>query len=343
MPWQKRDAQHQKEVGFIVITLPRVRAILSHIGFFESRQIQTLIYQAFLLFARGKPAHIFQPLSKPEAITAMIKISQAHVFARNNVKVLGHGEKVIMFAHGFGCDHNMWRFVAPEFHDDYRVILFDNVGAGGSDTSQFDLKKYSTLHGYAQDVIDILRAAEVEKAIFVGHSVSAMVGVLAAITAPDLFERLVLVGPSPSYINDGDYVGGFNAVDIEQMLEFLDTNYLGWSSAMAPAIMGNADRPALAGELKNNFCRTDPMIARHFARTTFLSDHRAELRQLKTPSLILQCSDDVIAPDVVGRYMHAVMAQSTFVQMRATGHCPNLSAPEETTDEIKKYLATPIQ
>lgn len=249
----------------------------------------------------------------------------------------------MLFAHGFGCDHNMWRFVAPEFENTYRVILFDNVGAGESDVSQFDPKKYGTLTGYAQDVIDILRAAEAERAVFVGHSVSAMVGVLAAIEAPELFERLILVGPSPSYINEGDYVGGFNAEDIEQMLEFLDTNYLGWSSTMAPAIMGNADQPALAGELENSFCRTDPTIARHFARTTFLSDHRAELPLLKTPSLILQCSDDVIAPDAVGRYMHAVMQQSTFVQMRATGHCPNLSAPQETVDEIKKYLATPIQ
>jgi sigma-B regulation protein RsbQ len=271
----------------------------------------------------------------------MIDTNQAQIFARNNVKILGQGKQAMMFAHGFGCDHNMWRFVAPEFHDDYKIILFDSVGAGGSDASQFDPKKYSSLNGYAQDVIEILRAANVEKAIFVGHSVSAMVGVLAAIEAPELFDRLILVGPSPSYINDGNYVGGFNADDIEQMLEFLDTNYLGWSSAMAPTIMGNADRPALAGELENSFCHTDPTIAKHFARTTFLSDHRAELTRLKTPSLILQCSDDVIAPEVVGRYMHAVLDQSTFVQMRATGHCPNLSAPEETTAEIRKYLATP--
>lgn len=249
----------------------------------------------------------------------------------------------MMFAHGFGCDHNMWRFVVPEFQDDFKIILFDSVGAGGSDASQFDSKKYGTLHGYAQDVIEILRAAEVEKVIFVGHSVSAMVGVLAAIEAPELFERLILVGPSPSYINEGDYVGGFDSHDIEQMLEFLDTNYLGWSSAMAPAIMGNADRPELAGELENSFCRTDPTIARHFARTTFFSDHRDVLPHLKTPSLILQCSDDVIAPDAVGRYMHAALAQSTFVQMRANGHCPNLSAPQETVDEIKKYLSSPIR
>jgi len=262
----------------------------------------------------------------------------AEVLKRNNVKVIGKGTQPMIFAHGFGCDHNMWRFVAPAFEDDYKVILFDNVGAGGSDLSRFDPAKYGTLHGYADDVIEILLALGADNAVFVGHSVSAMVGILAAIKAPALFSRLVLVGPSPSYINEGDYVGGFDKEDIEQMLDFLDTNYLGWSSTMAPAIMGNADRPALAGELENSFCRTDPTIAGHFARTTFMSDHREDLGKLQTPALILQCSDDVIAPDAVGRYMHAQLPSSAFVQMKATGHCPNLSAPEETIEEMRKYL-----
>jgi sigma-B regulation protein RsbQ len=264
----------------------------------------------------------------------------ADVTRRNNVKISGKGRQTMIFAHGFGCDHNMWRYVAPAFEDEYQIVLFDNVGAGGSDLSTFDPAKYSTLHGYAQDVIEILHTVGAEDAIFVGHSVSAMVGVLAAIREPALFSSLILVGPSPSYLNDGDYVGGFNQEDIEQMLVFLDTNYLGWSSALAPAIMGNADRPALASELENSFCRTDPAIAAHFARTTFLSDHRSDLAALRTPSLILQCSDDIIAPDAVGRYMHANMPDSAFVQMKATGHCPNLSAPEETVLEIQKYLHT---
>lgn len=246
----------------------------------------------------------------------------------------------MIFAHGFGCDHNMWRHVAPAFENDYRVVLFDNVGAGGSDLAAFVPNKYSTLHGYAQDINDILRAVGAENAIFVGHSVSAMIGILAAIEEPALFDKLILVAPSPSYINDGEYVGGFNHQDIEEMLDFLDTNYLGWSSAMAPAIMGNADQPDLAGELENSFCRTDPAIAGHFARTTFLSDHRDDLTRVQKPSLILQCSDDVIAPDAVGRYMHAQMPGSTLVQMKATGHSPNLSAPEETIQEIRKYLGT---
>lgn len=245
----------------------------------------------------------------------------------------------MLFAHGFGCDHHMWRHVTPAFEGDYKVITFDNVGAGDSDASKFDTGKYATLHGYAQDILDILHAVDARKAIFVGHSVSAMVGILAAIAEPDLFEHLILVGPSPSYINDDGYTGGFTRQDIEEMLEFLDGNYLGWSSAMAPAIMGNSDRPALSNELENSFCRTDPTIAQHFARTTFLSDHRDDLPKLAVPALILQCSDDVIAPDVVGRYMHARIPGSSFVQMKATGHCPNLSAPEETVSEMKSYLS----
>jgi sigma-B regulation protein RsbQ len=260
------------------------------------------------------------------------------VFTRNNVKVHGRGKRFMMFAHGFGCDQNMWRHVAPAFADAYSLILFDHVGAGGSDLTTFDPAKYSSLNGYAADVIEILEAVGAEDAVFVGHSVSALIGILAAIEAPARIDKLVLIAPSPSYINDRDYTGGFERADIEEMLEFLDTNYLGWTSTMAPAIMGTPDQPDLANELENSFCRTDPTIARHFARTTFLSNHRSDLPKLDKPSLILQCSDDVIAPDSVGRYMHAQMANSTFVQMKATGHCPNLSAPEETVEEMKKYL-----
>lgn len=272
-------------------------------------------------------------------------ISGEHdVFRRNNVSIFGKGAQTLVFAHGLGGDQNMWRFVIPAFVEDYTIIAFDTAGAGGADLNQFDARKYSSLHGYAEDVIDILHAAGKRQVIFIGHSVSALIGILAAIRAPELFARLILLGPSPGYINDGDYIGGFERDDIEQMLEFLDANYFGWSSSMAPAIMGNADLPMLAGELENSFCRTDPAIARHFARVAFLSDHRADLPKLRVPSLILQCSDDVIAPEPVGRYLHAHLANSTFVQLKATGHCPNLSAPGETIAAIKKYLravATP--
>jgi sigma-B regulation protein RsbQ len=249
----------------------------------------------------------------------------------------------MMFAHGFGCDQNMWRWVAPAFTGRYRTILFDHVGAGRSDLSAFDPAKYASLDGYALDVIELARALDVQGGIFVGHSVSAMIGVLAAGRAPELFSKLVLVGPSPRYIDDGDYVGGFSEAQIHELLAFLDSNHMGWSEAMAPVIMGNKDRPELAGELTNSFCRTDPKIAQHFARTTFLSDNRKDLGKVQARCLVLQCSDDVIAPEAVGRYVHAHLPDSQFVLMKATGHCPNLSAPEETIAAMEDFLGeTPL-
>ena len=243
-----------------------------------------------------------------------------------------------MFAHGFGCDQNMWRLVVPAFEDTYRVVLFDHVGAGRSDASAYDRRKYATLDGYATDVLEICRELDLSDVIFVGHSVSAMIGVLAAKREPDRFKALVLVGPSPRYIDDGDYVGGFSRQDIEGLLGSLDSNYLGWSSAMAPVIMGNADRPELGEELTNSFCRADPDIASHFARVTFFSDNRQDLASVGLPALILQCSDDVIAPYAVGEYVHRHMSGSQLVVMKATGHCPNLSAPGETVDAIQRFL-----
>jgi sigma-B regulation protein RsbQ len=260
------------------------------------------------------------------------------ILTRHNVHTSGRGRRSMVFAHGFGCDQNMWRYVAPAFEDDYRVVLFDYLGHGGSDRSAYDRAKYNTLQGYADDVVQICRALDVEHGVFVGHSVSAIIGVLAAGAHPGLFDRLVLIGPSPRYINDGDYVGGFERADIEGLLEALDSNYLGWSSTMAPVIMGNADRPGLGAELTNSFCRTDPEVARQFARATFLSDNRADLPRVSVPCLVLQCSEDVIAPDSVGRYMHEQLRDSQLVTMRATGHCPNLSAPEETIAEMKAFL-----
>ncbi len=260
------------------------------------------------------------------------------VVARNNVTVRGTGERAMLFAHGFGCDLNMWRFVAPAFEDRYRTILFDHVGAGGSDLSAYSRKKYSTLDGYADDVVEIARALQVRGGVFVGHSVSAMVGVLAAKKAPELFDDLVLIGPSPCYIDDGDYVGGFSRAQIEELLEFLDSNHMGWSRSMAPVIMGNPDRPELGDELTNSFCRTDPDIAKHFARTTFLSDNRHDLQGVTAHALVLQCSEDVIAPPCVGEYVHRALPNSKFVLMQATGHCPNLSAPEETIAAIEAFL-----
>jgi sigma-B regulation protein RsbQ len=244
----------------------------------------------------------------------------------------------MVVAHGFGCDQNMWRFVSPAFEADYRIVLFDHVGAGGSDVSAYDPERYGSLRGYAEDVLAICETLELSDVVFVGHSVSAMVGVLAAQMDPGRIGTLVLVGPSPRYINDEGYVGGFSERDIEELLESLDSNFLGWSSAMAPAIMGNPGRPELGAELTESFCRTDPEVASHFARVTFTSDNRADLGGVGVPTLVLQCSDDVIAPTAVGEYVHREIAGSVFVQLEATGHCPNLSAPRETIDAIRAFI-----
>ena len=244
----------------------------------------------------------------------------------------------MVFAHGFGCDQSMWRFVAPAFEDDHEIVLFDVVGMGGSDATAWTAERYSTLDAYADDVLEILAALDARDVVFVGHSVSAMIGVLAAIREPARFAKLVLVGPSPRYLDDDGYVGGFGRDDIDELLVSLESNYLGWSSGMAPVIMGNADRPELGEELTASFCRTDPTIASAFARVTFLSDNRDELAQVRIPTLVLQCSDDVIAPDAVGEYVAAQIPGSTLVRMGATGHCPNLSAPAETIDAIRSFL-----
>jgi sigma-B regulation protein RsbQ len=262
-----------------------------------------------------------------------------NVLRRNNVTVSGAPDaQPIVFAHGFGCDQHMWRFVAPRFEDDFRVVLFDYVGAGDSDLSAYDPRRYGSLDGYVQDVLEICEALDLRDVIFVGHSVSAMIGALAAIEEPDRFSKLVFVGPSPRYIDDGAYVGGFGEADIVELLDSLESNYLGWSSAMAPVIMGNADRPELGEELTESFCRTDPEIARRFARVTFLSDSRADLPRVTTPTLVLQCTNDAIAPVVVGEYVRDAVPNSSFVLLDATGHCPNLSAPDATVDAIAAFV-----
>ena len=261
------------------------------------------------------------------------------VLSRNNVTVAGNPDgRPMVFAHGFGCDQNMWRFVAPAFEDRYRTVLFDYVGAGGSDLAAYDPERYGTLDGYARDVLEICAALDLRDVVFVGHSVSAMVGALAAADEPERFGALVLVGPSPRYIDDDGYVGGFTESDIEGLLVSLDSNYLGWSSAMAPVIMGNADRPELGAELTASFCRTDPEIQKRFARATFLSDNREDLGRVRVPTLVLQCSEDVIAPEAVGEYVHRRISGSRLVKLRATGHCPNLSAPDETVEAIAAFL-----
>ncbi len=260
------------------------------------------------------------------------------VLARNNVRIVGGGRRTMILAHGYGCDQTMWRHLVDAFARDHRVVLFDYVGAGGSDLSAYDPGRYGSLAGYAEDVLEICRALDVHDAVFVGHSVSAMIGALASRAEPGRIGRLVMVGPSPRYMDDEGYRGGFSREDIEGLLEMLADNPLGWSAAMAPMIMGNPDRPELAEELRNSFCRTDPAIAQRFARVTFMADNRADLPGVSVPTLVLQCSQDAVAPDEVGAYVHAHIPGSRLVRLAARGHCPHLSAPEETAAAIRAFL-----
>jgi sigma-B regulation protein RsbQ len=261
------------------------------------------------------------------------------VVDRFNVTISGRPDgQAMLFAHGFGCDQHMWRHVAPRFEDEFRVVLFDHIGAGGSDLGAYDPVRYVSLSAYAEDVLTICHELALSDVIFVGHSVSAMIGALAAAAEPERFAKLVLVGPSPRYIDDGPYLGGFSEPDIAELLDSLESNYLGWSSAMAPVIMGNAERPELGEELTESFCRTDPQIARQFARVTFLSDNRADLAKVATPTLVLQSRQDVIAPVAVGEYVAAALADSRLVVLDATGHCPNLSAPDATAAAIADFV-----
>ena len=257
---------------------------------------------------------------------------------RNNVKISGNGSQSMMFAHGFGCDQQSWQFITDAFTDHYKIILFDYVGAGHSDLSAFDPEKYSSLEGYAQDVLDICEDLDLRNVIFVGHSVSSMIGILAANKNPEYFEKLILIGPSPRYLNDENYFGGFERKDLESLFEFMDSNYLGWSSTMAPAIMGNPERPELGQFLTTSFCTTDPDIARSFARATFFSDNREDLEKVSKPSLTLQCCNDIIASERVGEFVRQHTPGNTLYQMKATGHCPHISAPEETIKAIKEFL-----
>lgn len=260
------------------------------------------------------------------------------VMRRNNVRIRGQGARTIVFGHGFGCDQNVWRWITPAFEEDCRVVSFDQVGAGQSDISAYEAAKYDSLSGYVQDLLEIYASVGLSQTIYVGHSVGAMIGLLAAIKAPGLFERLVLIAPSPCYVNDDNYVGGFTAPDMDELLNILEENFVTWSASMAPVIMNSPQQPSLSSELASSFCRMDPVIAKQFARVTFLSDCRAHLKLLNIPSLILQCRDDAIAPIDVGNYMREQMPKSKLHLMGATGHCPHMSAPDETIAAIRAFL-----
>ncbi|MGQ3051863.1 MAG: alpha/beta fold hydrolase [Roseateles sp.] len=257
---------------------------------------------------------------------------------RNNVKVSGLGTATIIFAHGFGCDQAMWRLLAPQYARRFRVVTFDHVGSGSSDLRAYDREKYNSLGGYADDLLEIIQECGSGPVILVGHSVSAMIGLVAALRAPGAIAAHVMVGPSPCYINDGDYVGGFSREDIDGLLDMLESNYLGWASNMAPAIMGAPERPELGQELADSFCRTDPDIAKQFARVTFLSDNRADLPKLQEPTLIIQSTEDIIAPLAVGEYMQRVMPRATLTLVDNVGHCPHLSAPSASEQAIDRFI-----
>ncbi|WP_280194668.1 alpha/beta fold hydrolase [Nocardia farcinica] len=263
------------------------------------------------------------------------------VRSRNRIVVTGQaGAPVVVLAHGFGCDQNLWRLVVPLLAPDFTLVLFDHVGSGGSDLSAWNADRYGTMQGYADDVVEVCRAIDAGPVVFVGHSVAATMGVLAAAAEPELFRGLVLLAPSPCFIDDParGYRGGFSAADIDELLESLDANYLGWSGAVAPMITGNPDRPELAAELENSFCRTDPDIARVFARVTFLSDNRDDLAAVTVPTLVAQCSQDAIAPPEVGEFVRAQIPGSDLLTLSATGHCPQLAAPEETAAAIAAFV-----
>ena len=257
---------------------------------------------------------------------------------QNNVTILGTGNKIMFFVHGYGCDQNMWRFITPHFKNTYKIVLIDLVGTGKSDESAYDYDKYNSLEGHADDIINICDALNLEDVCMVAHSVSAMIATLAAVKRPTLFKKLIMIGPSPRYINDADYFGGFSEKDIEELLETLDSNYLGWSSAMAPVIMGNLDRPELAAELETSFCQNNPEIASHFAKVTFLADNRSDLKKLAIDTLIIQSEEDAIASLEVGQFVHKNIANSKLVVLESTGHCPHMSAPNKTIEAMKNYL-----
>ncbi|BCI53533.1 hydrolase [Mycolicibacterium litorale] len=260
------------------------------------------------------------------------------VHSRNNVRIVGPEQgSTIVLAHGFGCDQNLWRRVTPRLAPEFRVVLFDHVGSGSSDPAAWDADRYSSLQGYADDILLLLRELDLRDVVFVGHSVAAMMGVIAAGADPSRFAKLVLLTPSPCYVDDGDYRGGFSRADIDELLESMESNYLGWSRAMAPTIMGAPEQPELSEELAESFCRTDPARARVFARATFLSDNRADLDRVHVPTLVVECAYDAIAPRGVGAFVHDHIGGSALLTLETTGHCPHLSAPEETAEAIATF------
>jgi sigma-B regulation protein RsbQ len=256
----------------------------------------------------------------------------------NAITLRGNGAKPMLFVHGFGTDQAMWRYIAPAFEDSHKVVLYDHIGSGRSDLRLYDKRKYAHYEGYADDLIEICDALDLRGIDLAAHSAGCMMAVLAARRCSELFDRLMLLGASPCYVNHEDYTGGFSREDINDLLAFLEINPAGWSANLTPMVMANAERPELAAELEAFFVRNDPKIMHHFACAVFLSDHRADLEGLKVPTLIMQCRDDIVAPLEVGDYMHAKLPNSTLKVLDTHGHYPQLSHPGPVTDAIRDYL-----
>lgn len=301
---------------------------LSHL-FFLSSKISSLGQVSLIL--------VSLPLNKLATFPVLIYHFSMEAIQRNNVTILGKGQPII-FAHGYGLDQKMWDHITPAFIDTHQIILLDHVGSGNSDIASYNKVKYNSLHGYAADILEICDVLKLENPIFVGHSVSSMIGILAAIQRPNLFQKIVLIGPSACYLNRDGYVGGFNQDDIEGLLESIDDNYAGWATTMAPALMGNSDRPKLAQDLAATFCKVKPEIASHFARVTFLTDNRSHMNKIKIPTLILQATDDLVAPQSVGQFINESISNSLLIKMKASGHFPTMSAPEETIKALKSFI-----
>lgn len=282
---------------------------------------------------------LFQQLHNEENTCIRETLEMIDVCLRNHVNIVGEGNQVIVLAHGFGCDQKMWQYIVPTLSQQYKVVLFDYVGSGQSDLKAYSIEKYNSLYGYAQDLIDVLQYYQLEDVIFIGHSISSMIGMLAAIKHPQYFKQLIMIGPSPCYLNDKDgYVGGFEKSDIDELLEMMEMNFSGWARFMAPLAMNNPDQPQFAEQLEQTFVSTDSVIARQFAEVTFFSDYRALLPSLQIPTLIMQCAEDSVVPVQVGHYLHKYIDNSTLVLMEAKGHYPHISHPDETLATILEYL-----
>ncbi len=258
---------------------------------------------------------------------------------KNNVSISGSGSKTLVFVHGYGCDQSMWRFVAPQFELSHRVVLYDLTGMGQSDLSEYDFKAYRTLQRHADDLTAILEDLEVSDGVLIGHSVGATIACLAALKCPERISALALVAPSPSFMNDAAYTGGFDREALEGLVNLMDENFLGWTSRVTPTIAGEDRAGETAAELTQSFCRTDPAIAKHFGRITFLADHRADMKRVEAPAAIIQCTDDALAPVDVGVWLSENMKRGTLKFIEATGHCPHMTEPAKTTEAIREFLA----